>query len=249
MDDWRGLPPAPRFALQLLTAGLLVTAAPEFRLGVCSQWPMVSGGLAAVWIAAMTNAFNFLDNMDGLAAGIAAVSLALLAAMSLMAGHAFSAVVGLVLVGAIAGFLLYNFPPASIFMGDAGGFALGFLVGGLSAGLSHHCGPALPQALLPLLALSLPAYDFTTIILLRLCRGVPPWRGDRNHVSHRLVRRGLSRRGAVLLIYLVTLVAGLPAVVALSAPAGTGWVWLVVLLALGAMGGWLDLARGRAYPP
>lgn len=242
LDDWRGLPPLPRFALQFLVAGALVALCPQYRLPVLSQHPPLATALSAVWLAAMANAFNFLDNMDGLSGGLGAIALLVLGIMGLGAGHLSAAFVALALSGATAGFLCYNFPPASIFMGDAGGLFLGFVAGGLSAQLSHQR-PEDAFFLAPLLVLLVPAYDLSSVVLIRLCRRLPPWRGDHNHLSHRLVRLGCSRRGAVLVIYALTLAAGLGALGALR----TGNVWLLLPLPLLALAGaGLEYAaRGR----
>jgi len=193
VDDWRGLGPLPRFALQFAVAGGLVALCPQFLLPLPAPGP--AAALGALWLAAMTNAFNFLDNMDGLSGGISAIALLALALMGWWAGRPDISLIALLLSGAAAGFLCFNFPPASIFMGDAGGLFLGFMAAGLSALLSHER-PADPLLLAPLLVLLVPAYDLCSVVLIRLCRRLPPWRGDHNHLSHRLVRLGLSRRGA-----------------------------------------------------
>jgi UDP-GlcNAc:undecaprenyl-phosphate GlcNAc-1-phosphate transferase len=242
LDDWRGLPPLPRFALQFAVAGSLVALCPLYRLPVLPNAPPLATALSAVWLVAMANAFNFLDNMDGLSGGLAVIALLVLAVMGWWTGHPAAALTALALSGATAGFLFYNFPPASIFVGDAGGLFLGFMAGGLSTLLSHEC-PADPLFLAPLLVLLVPAYDLSSVVLIRLCRRLPPWRGDHNHLSHRLVRQGLSRRGAVLVIYALTLAAGLGALGALR----SGEAWLVLLLLLLALAGaaFEFCARGR----
>ena len=232
LDDWRGLSPLPRFALQFLVAGALVASYPHYRLPVLSDHPPLAIALSAGWLVAMANAFNFLDNMDGLSGGMSAIALLALGILSLWAGHLPAAFIALALSAASAGFLVYNFPPASIFMGDAGGLFLGFVAGGLSAQLSQeHSGDLF--ALAPLLVLAVPAYDLSSVVLIRLCRHLPPWQGDHNHLSHRLVRLGLSRRGAVLVIYALTLAAALATLGALS----LGNPWLVLALPLLALAG------------
>ena len=238
-DDWRRLPPLPRLAAQVAAATLVATAIPEARL------PLVGGGLGAatatvVWIVAFTNAFNFLDNMNGLAAGLAAIVLAVAGAMAVGLGHLPAALLCLALVGACGGFLIFNFPDATIFMGDAGGLFLGFVAGSLTALLSNlataAAGSPSPYGLAPLIVLGLPAYDLVTVVAVRLRRGQAPWKGDTNHVSHRLVRLGLSRRNAVLVLYCVALTAAAPGLVALFLPRQTAWIplagtaaWLVTL--------------------
>jgi UDP-GlcNAc:undecaprenyl-phosphate GlcNAc-1-phosphate transferase len=124
----------------------------------------------------------------------------------------------LVLFGALCGFLLYNLPPATIFMGDAGGLFLGYSVAAIAVLLSQTYAEATLFAahqLASLLVLAVPVYDFASVNLIRIRTGSKPWIGDKNHISHRLVRLGLSRRGAVLAIYLVTTLTGLSALLAL----------------------------------
>lgn len=232
LDDWRGLSPLPRFALQFLVAGLLVAVCPQYCLPVLSHHPPLATALSAGWLVAMANAFNFLDNMDGLSGGLAVIALLALGVMGLWVGQLPAAFIALALSGAAAGFLCYNFPPASIFMGDAGGLFLGFMAGGLSAQLSRQH-PADLFFLAPLLVLLVPAYDLSSVVLIRLCRRLPPWQGDHNHLSHRLVRLGLSRRGAVLVIYALTLAASLAILGALH----LGNAWLVLPLPLLALVG------------
>lgn len=235
LDDWRQLPPLPRFLIQLTVTAGLVVGWPEFRLALFAAPALPAALMAVLWIAVMTNAFNFLDNMDGLSAGIAAIVLALLGCMALLSGHLSCAILSLALVGAIVGFLFYNFPPASIFMGDAGGLFLGFLASSASILLSNHLIQAhptppldFPRSCAPLLLLGVPLYDFVTVNLIRLYHRVPPWIGDNNHISHRLVRLGLSRRAAVLIIYAATLLTGLVGLLLVAFPNWNSWLLLTV---------------------
>jgi UDP-GlcNAc:undecaprenyl-phosphate GlcNAc-1-phosphate transferase len=253
IDDWRGLPPLPRFLIEIATAAILVFEVPEFRLVFLTDHASVAVPLTVFWIVSMTNAFNFLDNMDGLTAGMAAIILVLLAFMALNGNHLPAAVVSLVLVGAISGFLLYNFPPASVFMGDAGGLFLGFMAGSLSALLSHNlsqAGAAMPHPLAPLVILIVPAYDLVSVVLIRLGNGVPLWIGDNNHISHRLVHLGLSRRQAVLVIYSLTLLTGLPALFLLQTHSWVAWLLLFLAPVFSFTMALFDLAaRRRRLPP
>jgi len=227
-DDWRGLPPLPRFVAQLAIIAFLVYAQPSFRLELLPDVPLVNAALTVLWIGTMTNAFNFLDNMDGLSAGIAAICLVLLAFASLLAGESGAAVLCLAIFGALCGFLLYNLPPASIFMGDAGGLFLGFITSTLSVYLSQIYGSTGLESQLqwaPLLILAIPIYDFTSVNYLRIRSGHLPWIGDKNHISHRLVRLGLSRKNAVLLIYVGTASTALAPLIALHPDTSHHWLW------------------------
>jgi UDP-GlcNAc:undecaprenyl-phosphate GlcNAc-1-phosphate transferase len=228
VDDWRGLAPLPRFVAQLAIITFLVYAQPAFRLELLPGVPLVNAALTVLWIGTMTNAFNFLDNMDGLSAGIAAIVLVFLAFAALMAGESGAAVLCLSTFGALCGFLLFNLPPASIFMGDAGGLFLGFITSALSAYLSQIYGstglePQLQWA--PLLILAIPIYDFSSVNYLRIRSGHPPWLGDKNHISHRLVRLGFSRKNAVIFIYIATPLIALAPLIALHPARSTHWLW------------------------
>ncbi len=239
IDDWHGMKPLTRLLAQLAFISLLVYAQPAFRLDLLPAMPLLNALLSVVWIGAMTNAFNFLDNMDGLSAGIGAICLVFLAFAALLAGEPGIAVVCLMSFGACCGFLLFNLPPASIFMGDAGGLFLGYATSAIAAYLSQTYSfaslqPALQWA--PLLILAIPVYDFLSVNFLRIKSGRAPWIGDKNHISHRLVRLGLSRRGAVLLIYLVAALCGLPSLLSAQPTGNAAWLWCtplaLVLLAL-----------------
>ncbi len=254
VDDWRGLAPLTRFLLQTAVSAYLVLSAPEFRLAFFGGDSVLAAALTIVWIVALTNAFNFLDNMDGLAAGLAAIVLLLLGLVGLTVGSLPGAALGLALAGASAGFLLHNFSPARIFMGDGGAFFLGFVASGLSVFLSRHCISALPptdlpQRWAPLLLLALPLYDFVSVIAIRLKNGKPPWIGDTNHISHRLVRMGWSRRQSVLTLYLLTLLTGLPGLFLLRTQTWTAWFLLLLVPAFAGILAALDLAAARRPNP
>ena len=233
VDDWRGLTPLPRFLIEVATASWLVIELAEFRFSsLPGQNEVIAGGISVVWIVCITNAYNFLDNMDGLAAGVAGLSLLVLGLMALSANYFPMAILCFVTVGAIAGFLCYNFPPASIFMGDAGGLFLGFLAGSTSILLSQQLwstGDSVPRLLAPFTVLAVPLYDLLSVIIIRTRAGNPLWIGDNNHLSHRLVAMGATRRQAVLIIYLLTLLTGLPALFTLYTNASIQWILVSVV--------------------
>ena len=236
IDDWIGLSPLVRLLVQFAAAGLLTWGVPGFDLPLGRSVPLLAPLATTLWIVALANAFNFLDNMDGLVAGMSVIVFASTAAIALSASHPGGAVLSLSLAGAAAGFLVFNFPRASIFMGDAGGLFLGFCAAAVTALLSHHLAQpgsgftVWPYPLAPLLAVGVAAYDQVTVVALRLRLRRRPWMGDTNHVSHRLVRLGLSRRNSVLLLH---------GLVACSAALGLG------LLVLPPLSAW-RLAAGGA---
>lgn len=221
VDDRRALPWPVRLGVQAALA--LVLAASGVRLTLFGPFAApVMAAVTVVWVVGLTNAFNFLDNMDGLAAGVGLIASAVFIGAQVAAGSLFVPAVLLGLVGALGGFLVYNRHPARLFMGDAGSNFLGFLLGALTvAGTFYRPGAGgSPYGVLaPLLVMAVPLYDTASVILIRLREGRSPFRGDRRHFSHRLVERGLTPPQAVRTIDLVTLAAGLGALSLHSADA------------------------------
>ncbi|MFN8452954.1 MAG: MraY family glycosyltransferase, partial [Anaerolineae bacterium] len=215
IDDRRPLGPWTKLAVQIGVAGFTAIVL-RVRLleGPLPSWASIVATL--VWIVVITNAFNFLDNMDGLSAGVAAIASLMFAIAALGAGQLFVPILALALSGALVGFLVFNFHPASIFMGDAGSLVVGYTLSVLTI-LTTFYDPAFgltPLGLaVPLLVLAVPLYDVLSVVIHRVRSGDSPFRGDRRHFSHRLLRKGLTVRGAVLTIYLATAATGLPAVV------------------------------------
>ena len=211
-DDFKPLGPYAKLGVMAAVA-LLVSSFGGVRMAEFAG-PVPSVLLTTIWIVIITNAMNFLDNMDGLSAGIAAIAAAFLVICGLMAGQVFVPGLACIFLGAILGFLVFNFPPAKIFMGDAGSLLIGYMLAVVSiltsywkSGTDHP-----PFALaMPLVVLAVPLYDFNSVVIIRLLEGRNPLKGDQRHFSHRLVDRGLSRRSAVLTIYLATAATGLSA--------------------------------------
>lgn len=227
IDDRRPLGPWLKFAVQIAVA--LVIAGPVgIRAAEALPTP-VSIGLTVLWIVLITNAFNFLDNMDGLSAGVAAIAATVFAVAATRAGQVFVPVMAWVLVGTLLGYLMFNFSPASIFMGDSGSLVIGFLMSVLTVLVTFYDpsqGLRPFGILMPIVVLAVPLYDVISVVLHRIRIGENPLRGDRRHFSHRLVKRGMSTRGAVLTIYLATAATALPAIVL----ATVDWVGATLLL-------------------
>lgn len=228
IDDRKPLGPWPKLIAETLVA-LLLAGVVGIRAAEVLPTPL-SIGLTVLWIVLITNAFNFLDNMDGLSAGVATVAAAIFAVAAAEAGQIFVPVMAWVLVGSLLGFLLFNFPPASIFMGDGGSLVVGYLLSVLTI-LTTYYDPeegTRPYGLLmPLVVLAVPLYDVGSVVVHRIRAGQSPFRGDQRHFSHRLVKRGLSPRAAVITIYLATAATGLPAVLL---PRVTWTIGLLILL-------------------
>lgn len=213
-DDFR--PRGPYFKLAIQAAVALFVAWPLKIRAAEALGPAASILLTTFWIVLITNAFNFLDNMDGLCAGVAAIAAAVFAIAAIGVGQIFVPTLALVLSGGAAGFLIHNFHPAKIFMGDAGSLVLGFLLSVLTILTTYYhpqYGLSPLGVAVPLVVLCVPLYDTLSVVIHRLRLGISPFKGDRRHFSHRLVARGLSTRGAVLTIYLATAATGLAAIV------------------------------------
>lgn len=181
--------------------------------------PWLSMLITVLWIVVVTNAMNFIDNMDGYSAGVAAIAGSGFLAATLLQEQWFVAGVLALLVGACLGFLYWNFPPARLFMGDGGSLVVGFLLAFLTIRTTYtapESGDPFASGgwyslLMPVVVLAVPLYDFVSVTLIRLAQGKRPWVGDLQHFSHRLVRRGLSVRAAMIVIYgftSITAVAG-----------------------------------------
>lgn len=172
---------------------------------------IISFLLTIVWIVTMTNAMNFLDNMDGLCAGVGFMCALLFAFVAGVQQQYFVCVLSLAFAGALLGFLPYNFKPAKIFLGDAGSHFVGYMLAVIAIlGTFYHPGsPTLLPVLIPLLILAVPLFDMVMVVGIRFRRGQPIHVGDVNHISHRLVRLGLPQSWAVTLIYLITMTLGL----------------------------------------
>ncbi len=212
IDDKRPLPPMLKL-LAIVSVALLVTTVGRVRIAELAG-PGVSIALTTIWFVVIVNAFNFLDNMDGLSAGIACICLVFLAVCGLMAGQVLVPALACVFAGSIGGFLIFNFPPAKIFMGDGGSLVVGYMLATASTLTTYFAsGQGFPPYALamPLVILAIPLYDFISVVVIRLAEGRNPMQGDQRHFSHRLVERGLSRRLAVLTIYLATAMTGLAA--------------------------------------
>jgi UDP-GlcNAc:undecaprenyl-phosphate/decaprenyl-phosphate GlcNAc-1-phosphate transferase len=209
-DDKVELPPAAKFGCQLLAA--LIVAATGVRITLFVHNIVFSYGMTALWILTVVNAFNFMDNMNGLCAGLGVIGAAWFGLVAAQASpHQYLvATMAFLIAGALLGFLPYNFPKASAFLGDSGSHLTGYLLAVLGI-LPHFYTPKHPRMLAvftPLLILAVPLGDLAWVVLLRWRMGRPFYLGDTNHLSHRLVRRGLSAAQAVLVIWLLAAVLG-----------------------------------------
>jgi UDP-GlcNAc:undecaprenyl-phosphate GlcNAc-1-phosphate transferase len=258
LDDRGGLSWQLRLLVEFAVAAVCVWLVPSLRLTAFLPFPLVTEALSVLWIVALINAFNMLDNMDGLSAGVAAIAASMLAAVMLLAPdpetrgpQLFVAGLLLVVVGGLLGFLWHNRPPARIFMGDSGAYFVGFMIAAatLLASYTGYHG-ATPHAILaPLLVMAVPLYDMTTVIAIRLLSGNSPFKADKNHFSHRLVDLGLTKTQAVATVYLTTATCGLGALL-LHRVDRTGAVLILLLIGcVLALIGILETTARRTIKP
>lgn len=232
IDDLRALGWKPKLVVQFVVAGGLVAGG--VRATVFLEWPIVGAALSVLWIVTLINSLNFLDNMDGLSAGIGFIASVIFASMMLFGTsqpHWFVAGFLLILAGALAGFLIHNWPPAKIFMGDTGSCLIGAWLACLTlVGTFYDFEKGSKHVILaPLCVLAVPLYDFCSVMVIRLSQGRSPFHADKSHFSHRLVEMGLSRANAVMTIYLITLTTGLGGLLLYRVP---GWIGASLVMAL-----------------
>jgi len=202
-DDRWGVRPLLKLIGQILAALILVVTNVRTEL---FAWPALDVALTVFWVIGITNAFNLLDNMDGLSGGvgaIAAIFFTLLAAMS-RPPQVLVAALSAALFGVCIGFLVYNFNPATIFMGDAGAMFIGYMLAAIGIKLRFPGNTTFVTWMIPVLVLGLPIFDTTLVFISRLRRGLNPFTTPgQDHTSHRLVAMGLTQREAVLILYLI----------------------------------------------
>lgn len=182
-----------------------------------------------IWIIGVTNAFNLIDGLDGLAGGIALISCVTIFVIAIMTGRKEVAVFTAILSGAILGFLPYNFNPASIFLGDTGSQLLGFLLAAISIEGTIKSAAAFAIAV-PILALGLPIYDTVFAMIRRKINGKPMMQADRGHLHHRLLDMGLTQRQAVLIMYLISAVLGGIAIIAMQCTSSQAYSLLAIVM-------------------
>ncbi len=223
VDDIKALDAKPKFFIQILAA-LIVIIGGDLKIDVLTNpnffsdnayWVLpewLSIVLSIVWIVFITNAVNFIDGLDGLAAGVSAIMSVSLVFIAVRVGEYPVAIIGTSLMGACFGFLPYNFNPAKIFMGDTGSTFLGFILATLSIqGVFKSY--AIISFAVPLLILGLPLFDAAFAMLRRISKGQSPMKADRGHLHHRLIDMGFSQKQTVFILYAISGVLGITAVV------------------------------------
>jgi UDP-GlcNAc:undecaprenyl-phosphate GlcNAc-1-phosphate transferase len=231
IDDLRGLSPVFRFVVGLGLATVLVAYGVVLESPLPDWLDMV---ISVVWILGMTNAFNLLDNIDGLAAGTAAIASGAFFVIAILNDQQYSALLAIGLAGAMLGFLRSNFAPATIYMGDAGSLFIGFMMAYLGLKMRTNIAE-IPQLFAPVLVLGVAVLDTTVVVVSRLRRGLSPFTGGQDHLSHRFLRLGLSVRRSVTVLLVATFALGVLAVGLSDAPAGVGYWVLAASVISGAM--------------
>ena len=265
VDDRRPLGAGLKLAVMMGCAAVMAvffeTRLFEFADGyVGGMWLSVL--LTVVWFAAVTNAMNFMDNMDGLAGGTAVVAGVIFCLTAALGGQWFVAGTLATLVGSVAGFLVWNLPGAKLFMGDGGSLVVGFVLAFLTVRTTYFdelaltgwqrlgldaAGPQWFAVLLPVCVLAVPLYDLVSVSAMRISQGRSPWIGDEQHLSHRLRRRGLSVWQVLVVVWSATAVTGLAGMMLSRLD---GWWGVIagvqVMLVLGglAMAEWGSRDRG-----
>ncbi|MDW7981084.1 MAG: MraY family glycosyltransferase [Verrucomicrobiales bacterium] len=208
VDDKLELGPAKKFAGQLVVA--ILVAATGTRITLFVESALFSYAITVLWILALINALNFMDNMNGLCAGLGVICAWYFGLCAAQAGQYLVATMALLMCGALLGFIPYNFPKAVVFLGDSGSQLVGYMLAVLGI-LPHFYTPAHPRpaaVLIPLLVLAVPLADMVWVVTLRAIQRQPIYVGDTSHISHQLVRSGLTERLAVLVLLLAATITG-----------------------------------------
>lgn len=240
VDDIKALRAIPKFLVQIIAAVIVVCHGCRIENFLGWELPVwLSCFATVIWIVMLTNAVNFIDGLDGLAAGVSAISAGSMLVVALLlvpeANATLSALILAAILGGCIGFIPYNFNPASIFMGDTGSTFLGFMLASVSVfGLFKTY--AMISFAVPFLVLGLPLFDICFAVIRRLAKGQSPMHADRGHVHHRLIDMGFSQKQAVMISYLITVVLGICAVVLTDKGEIQALIFLVALVLVGILG-------------
>ena len=240
LDDILTLKALPKFLVQLVAAVIVVLHGCRIEHFLGFSLPAwLSYPISVIWIVAITNAVNFIDGLDGLAAGVSAISAGTMLVVALLLVPDGTAMISAILlagiVGACIGFIPFNFNPASIFMGDTGSTFLGFMLASVSIfGLFKTY--AVISFAVPFLVLGLPIFDICFAVIRRLAKGQSPMHADRGHVHHRLIDMGFSQKQAVAISYLLSAILGLSAVVLTDRGEIQALIFLAAVVVVGAIG-------------
>ena len=244
VDDRRHLPATVKLAGQMVGFLILVYFGIQVRLQI-PFWLNLS--ITFLWLAGISNAINFLDNMDGLSAGISGVAASFILLLAIFNEQYLVASVAAAILGACLGFLRYNFHPAKIFMGDAGSLFLGFLLAVLGLQLRFPDNINAITWMVPVFILGIPILDTTLVVVSRLRRRVNPFTtAGKDHISHRLVELGFNQREAVLILYLFTGIFGMIGLFVANANIAEAYIVAATVVVISSAVIWrLEWRRGK----
>ena len=239
VDDLKGLPPLPRLAMQTL-AGVAVSLVlvSTDTMGVAFNNPVLDIGISILWIVGICNSINFFDNIDGGAAGTVVVATLGIAFIAYAREQELVAALAIVTGGATLGFLLWNKAPAKIYMGDAGALFLGVLLSVLTIRLNPGITPNWKSLAIPPILLAVPILDTCIAVFSRIKRGISPFQGGKDHLSHRHVRKGLQRKSAAISLWALGAIFGGLAIAIYTWPQiagtqliiGTLFLWIALFI-------------------
>ncbi len=250
-DDLRGANASLKFSVQIVASLVICVVSGPVRSVTLPLAGNIELGLAAVpvtvfWIVAVTNAFNLIDGLDGLAAGVGALVYGVSFVIAHRYGHVYLMVLAAIMAGSLPAFLRYNFPPARIFLGDTGSLFIGFIIAVVSLQSSMK-GPTTVLMLIPVCVLGYPLLDVSLAVLRRLVKGKPIFSSDRSHIHHKLLAAGLGHRGTIAVAYGITLLFVAVAIFHIyGRDRETGVLLIITLAALAVMFrafGYLRFAR------
>ena len=213
IDDKKPFGPFLKLLLQVLICGCVVLY-PKLRITFFLESQGLTWLITLIWFIVVVNAFNFFDNMDGLASGVAVIAAILFTLIAGFRDQFFVAALGAGTAGSALGFYFFNRHPASIFMGDSGSHFLGYtlsIIGTLTSFYSSQTSPTVAPILIPIFILGVPLFDVFAVIVIRMKSGKRIYQGDHNHISHRFCQMGADHKTAVTLVHLLTLTVGLGA--------------------------------------
>jgi len=232
IDDFKVLPPKIKFIGQAIAAFVLIKSGIYIKLVFLPLWINII--LSFLWLMVITNAFNIIDVMDGLATGIGCLVSIILFIVAIMNQHVLIAILTIALAGALLGFLRYNFEPAKIYLGDTGSLFIGLLLGALSMIGSYTQNNTI-ACLSPVIILGIPIFDTVFVIYIRWRRGIPIIYGSPDHFALRLRKWRFSTVQTVILSYAASLILGLLAIVMLLLPSNLAALGIILVLLLGGL--------------
>ncbi|MFH1226583.1 MAG: MraY family glycosyltransferase [Planctomycetota bacterium] len=234
-DDMKALSARTKLLFQIIILTFLVVNGLSFSLfldkyGIAGR--IISGAITVGWLVIVTNSFNLLDHMDGLSGGISAIVAGIFLVVALQTGQDFIASFLAAIAGACVAFVLFNFHPARIFMGDAGSLFIGYLIAILTVLFTFYKESyPLYSIFTPLLVVAIPVFDTMAVVIIRLRNRKPIFKGDMNHFAHRLVALGMTVPHAVMFIYFLTFCTGLSAVLLYHIKSASGYIGPLIIFA------------------